>query len=174
MNAYEERIHKAVSFIDDRYSDQLTLTDLAEQASFSVYHFSRVFQLITGVSPMKYLKQVRLRAAVTLLKNSGKSVTEVAMESGFTSISTFNASFKEYFGTSPAGIKKNSKIPEVFSNLPGAYNYTDGHTLNKSLLRRVWKMNVTIKEFSPKKVAYSRHTGSYLDTAGNWQKLLLF
>ena len=33
-------------------------------------------------------------------------------------------------------------------------------------------MNVTIKEFSPKKVAYSRHTGSYLDTAGNWQKLL--
>ena len=174
MNAYEERIQKAVSFIEGHYAEPLTLNDLAKAANFSMYHFSRIFQSITGVSPMRYVKEVRLKNAARLILNSGKQMTEIAYECGFDSISNFNASFQQHFHAAPGSIRKqkNSKNEEVSGKIQEALGENAGHTLNKSLLRRVWDMNVRIKEFPSKRAAYFRHTGSYLDTAGNWRKLL--
>lgn len=174
MNTYEERIKNVVEFMETHYPKELKLKDLAQSACFSVYHFARIFQLITGTTPIKYLKDVRLKNAAALLIQTDMPVTEVALSTGFGSISSFNASFKSRFGVTPVELRggKESNFQEAFGKMQEADAPAHGHTLNKSLVKRVWNMNVSVKEFSPKRVGYFRHTGSYLDTGANWQRLL--
>lgn len=174
MSYYDGRIETAIAFMETHYSKALKLQDLAESACFSVYHFTRIFQLITGTTPMKYLKGIRLRNARSLLLQTDMAITEVALSTGFGSISNFNAAVKERFGVAPGDLRagKKGNVREDIRNTQEAEGLKQGHTLHKSLIERVWNMNVTVKDFPPKRAAYFRHTGSYLETGGNWQKLL--
>jgi transcriptional regulator GlxA family with amidase domain len=96
------RIQASMSFIQAGCCAKLTLSELATEASMSPSHYAHAFKEIAGVSPMRYLRDVRLQRARELLLSSGvPQVREVAFGVGFESPEHFSREFKRRFDLSP-------------------------------------------------------------------------
>ena len=104
LNKHQEYVAKfgnLLEYIDNHYTEDLTLEDMADIIGFSKYHFSRLFKQYTNFTFCDYLKHRRIQAAEMLLEQPEYSITEVALQAGFPSISTFNRIFKEYKNCTP-------------------------------------------------------------------------
>ncbi|NKE61629.1 helix-turn-helix transcriptional regulator [Lentzea sp. PSKA42] len=85
----------------ENLAEQLTIDDMARTAMFSKFHFSRVFQRATGVSPGRFLSAIRLQEAKRLLVSTMFSVTEISHRVGYASVGTFSSRFRSSVGVSP-------------------------------------------------------------------------
>ncbi len=93
-------IKKAILYLDMHFKEDIRLEDLAKQAGFHVTYFSELFRKTTGQTYKQRLTQLRLEYAKTLLR-SGFPVSQVCFESGFGSVSNFNAVFQKACGMTP-------------------------------------------------------------------------
>jgi AraC-like DNA-binding protein len=91
---YTEKFINICSYINNHCTDNLSLDDIAKLSGFSKYHFSRQFKNFTNLTFYKYLNQKRISHAVMLLSDPSISITEVALSSGFSSLSAFIRMFK--------------------------------------------------------------------------------
>lgn len=103
---YIEKFNLVFDYIDQNYTEDLTLEAVSAVAGFSKFHFSRLFKQFTDMSFYDYLNQRRVRAAELLLLDPDVPITEIAMQSGFSSISTFNRVFKSFKKCTPTEFKK--------------------------------------------------------------------
>ncbi len=99
------RFQQVLDYIDAHYAENLTLESVAEYGGFSKYYFSRLFKDYSGYNFYDYLVMRRIKAAELLLTQPKMTITEVALQSGFLSISTFNRSFKKIKGCTPGEYK---------------------------------------------------------------------
>lgn len=91
---HTEKFMTVCNYIHDHCTEDLSLDDIADFAGFSKYHFTRLFKNFTGVSFYKYLNKKRIEHAEKLLVDPALSITEVALQSGFSSLSAFIRMFK--------------------------------------------------------------------------------
>ncbi len=96
------RLVLARAFIDEHYDLPLDLEQIAGQASFSRYHFLRLFRGAFDQTPHQYLTQRRIAKAKELLAASDMSVTEVCFAVGFDSLGSFSALFRRHIGHAPS------------------------------------------------------------------------
>lgn len=96
------RIHASMQFMAAQHAKPLTVSDLASEAAMSDSHYAHCFREVSGVSPMRYLRDVRLEAARQMLLGSQSRPGEVAFAVGFDSVSHFTRAFKQRFEASPA------------------------------------------------------------------------
>lgn len=176
-NDYIDRINSVITFIEKNSSEPITLEKLASKSNFSKYHFSRIFTSIVGITPMAFVKQRRLQRSIYLLIHTNHTITEIANLCGFESVSSFNALFRKYFDKKPGDIRKDSNELSNFSlqvskNQEELSNPLDYDKRGKShFVRRIWSMNISVKELREFEVAFVRHVGSYLETSHIWRKL---
>ena len=89
-----------LNYINDNYCENLTLEKAADYVGFSKYHFLRMFTEYTGLTFHEYLLRRRIQVSQSLL-TTDKTITDIAFESGFNSITSFSRSFRQYTGMSP-------------------------------------------------------------------------
>ena len=94
-------VARAIGHMNRHYADPLTLEMLADVASVSKRSLIRQFNNTTGLTPMRYLQKVRVAKARALLEHGERSITEVALESGFNDPSYFSSVFSRHMGLSP-------------------------------------------------------------------------
>lgn len=99
-------LRNAVQYIEMNFQHQLKLEDIAEKASMSIYHFSRVFKKHMDHTPYQYLTNIRINNAKKLLHHTNLSIQEIAYQCGFNSASNFIQTFKKHTTTSPSAFKK--------------------------------------------------------------------
>ncbi|WP_394832373.1 AraC family transcriptional regulator [Pendulispora rubella] len=95
------RVRRVTDFIVANLSQSLDLESLAAQAELSPYHFARTFKQSTGETPHGYVLRRRIEKARELLRQSAKSIAEVAFEVGFSSQSHFTTQFRKLTGSTP-------------------------------------------------------------------------
>ena len=105
-----EQIFATASYMETHYAEPIDLEILAEQANYSVRHYTRLFRLCYNVSPMDYLNQIRLKRAAALLHNPQLSLSRVSELCGFSSSSLFSKVFHKYFGHTPSAYRKNIRL----------------------------------------------------------------
>ena len=86
-----------IAYIGEHYAEEITLESMAEHFGYSRYYFSRMFNLALGTSITDYVSAVRLMHALDLMKNTGCTASEAALESGFNSIPTFYRVLKKNY-----------------------------------------------------------------------------
>lgn len=96
------RIDKALQRIHSDYSRPFHVDELAGCVNMSASAFHRTFKDVTSLSPIQYLKKVRLNKAMSMLVEEGVRAGDAARLVGYESVSQFSREFKRYFGTSPA------------------------------------------------------------------------
>lgn len=102
VGVLQPAIMKVVCHIESNYQKGISLDQMASLASMSKYHFVRLFKRETGMSPVRYLKFVRIQRAKELLKRADLSVFSAALRVGFQDVSNFNKNFKNIEGCTPS------------------------------------------------------------------------
>ncbi|MGA9944246.1 MAG: AraC family transcriptional regulator [Candidatus Cybelea sp.] len=102
-----ERASAVAQFIEERYTEPLSLAQLAAVAGLSKYHLVRSFRKTAGVTPYQYVLHVRMIEAARRLRSTMLPVTDVATGCGFGDLSEFNRRFRRFFEVSPAAYRKN-------------------------------------------------------------------
>ncbi|ADZ84298.1 helix-turn-helix domain-containing protein [Cellulosilyticum lentocellum] len=103
---YAEKFIAICTYINEHCTEALTLDAVASLSGFSKYHFSRLFKLFANISFYKYLNQQRIYHAEKLLLANELTVTEIALQSGFGSLSAFIRMFNIVKGCTPTDFKK--------------------------------------------------------------------
>ena len=98
---YFEKFIEICDYLQEHCSEDLTLDDIADRSGFSKFYFSRRFKQFTNVSFYKYVNQKRIAKAETFLTDPRNSVTDVALNCGFPSLSSFIRMFKIIKGCTP-------------------------------------------------------------------------
>src|SRR5256884_7603796 len=96
---------RAKDLADGRYREPLDVPQLARAAHLSPAHFSREFRRAFGETPHQYLLTRRLERAAELLRNTDRSVLEVCLAVGLTSVGSFTTSFGRVFGLTPTAYR---------------------------------------------------------------------
>lgn len=95
------QISRVIRQIEARYTDSLTVDQLATEANMSLSAFHHNFKSVTSTSPLQYLKSYRLHKARLLMLHDGMKASAAAMSVGYESASQFSREFKRYFGVTP-------------------------------------------------------------------------
>jgi len=103
---YHRSIERVIQVMYERLGDSLTIDDLAESAFMSRYHFIRVFSLITGVSPARFLAAIRIQEAKRLLLKTNYHVTDISLDVGYNSLGTFTRIFSDFVGVPPSRFRE--------------------------------------------------------------------
>lgn len=98
---YTEKFLQICDYIGEHCTEDLCLDDISSLSGFSKFYFTRLFKQFTGVSFYKYLNQKRIAVAEQLLIDPQNSVTDVAINCGFSSLSSFIRMFKIIKGCTP-------------------------------------------------------------------------
>lgn len=107
------RMLRARDWMDVTYAEPLDIATLARLASTSEAHFIRTFHATFGESPHRYLQRRRVERAMYLLRRSGRSITDICFDVGFSSTATFTRTFHEIVGETPTAYRARGLLPPV-------------------------------------------------------------
>lgn len=107
-DSHYARIARVLGRIHRDYAAPLTVEGLATEAHMSVSSFHRAFRQVTRVSPLQYMKQIRLNRARELIQREGRGIAEAATLVGYNSPSQFSREYKRHFQNNPRGHQTNS------------------------------------------------------------------
>lgn len=112
-NTLPDPIKEATVYINENYSDQLTLDDIVEVSGLSKYHFTRLFHRTVHSTPIQYLTKIRINKSIELLKNESLTIEMIAVQIGFSNGNYFNKVFRSALGMSPGKYRKNKLLISV-------------------------------------------------------------
>lgn len=107
INDKKMNILLIAEYIASNHSKNITLRDISKLLGYDYNYVSRYFHSVFNMSFTDFLNIYRLETAVRLLEETDKKMTEIALESGFQSVRSFNSSFRKKFGISPVTYKKS-------------------------------------------------------------------
>ena len=111
-------VRRMQEYIMAHYQEEVTLPDLAKAALYSPWHALRAFSELVGKTPMEYLRAVRLSSAAKQLRDTNRSVLDVALASAFGSHEGFTKAFSREFAISPQRYRKEAPPIPLFSYYP--------------------------------------------------------
>ncbi len=99
------QVRQSRTFMEKYLSESINLDEMAGAAFMSRFHYIRVFRRIYGMTPRRFLRDLRIARARELLK-AGFSVTRVCLDVGYESLPTFSSAFRRATGYSPGDYQK--------------------------------------------------------------------
>lgn len=101
-----DSLRRAKRFMERHFADPISLDDVAAAAGMSKHHFCKVFKAYAGVTPMHYLRKIRVEEAAMLLRNTTNAIEAIALQTGFDNISYFGKVFRQFIGVTPSDFRK--------------------------------------------------------------------
>jgi AraC-like DNA-binding protein len=102
-------VDRAIKCMWERYDEPLSLTDLADSAILSRFHFCRIFRAATGVTPGRFLSAVRIYQAKRMLLTTSMNITDISFAVGYNSLGSFTNHFTDSVGVSPGRFRRISQ-----------------------------------------------------------------
>ncbi len=107
-------INKTIKYIRDNIENDITLDDIADYMNYSKFHLSRTFKKKTGASLKQYIEALKVEKGISEIIESDQSVTDIALNTGHKSLTTFSRTFKKQTKLSPKKYKKQATFTYNF------------------------------------------------------------
>ncbi len=157
---YFKAINRAVDYINEHLNSSINLSDLADVAHISSFHFHRIFKSFLGESPGEYIQRLRLEKAIFRLQTTRLTLTEIAEQTGYQSPHALSKAFKKRFGMSPSTYRAQP------SDLSVSIESTSFITIEPEIREIAGQQVITVRVANP----YER-ADAFVHA---WQKLLRF
>ena len=156
---YTERINRVIDHLRSHLDRQVKLEELAKVACFSEFHFHRIFSAVSGETLNNFTNRLRLEKAARLLRYSGQSLTDIALDCGFSSSATFSRAFRSGYDTSPSQFRKSGKIKK--SKICKELYWAQEYLLPMSAEEKRAAFPVRLIDVPERQVAYIRVTNAF-------------
>ena len=103
-----EKLKALLNYVELNYHHPLSVRAAADVCGYSSSHFMRWFKQTVGISFIQHLNGYRLKKALEQIKDTDKTILEIAEGCGFDNLSNFNRLFKKQYGITPREARKNS------------------------------------------------------------------
>ena len=103
-----------LTYIEKHSSDKLTIQNLADVSGYSLFHFTRLFNQLMGLTPYDYLIRRRLSAAAEALLACGRRIIDIAQDVQFSSHESFSRAFSRLFGMPPSKWREQGIINPLY------------------------------------------------------------
>lgn len=113
-NQIVKKFRGVLSYMEDHFKEELTLTDISSIAGFSVSYTSKYFRKLTGYGFLEYLNILRVSYAADQLLNTDYRIIDIAYDCGFNNIRSFNRTFLKYTGYSPSDYRERNVDESLF------------------------------------------------------------
>ena len=100
-------LNKSIAYINSNYVEDIRIPDLAKMENLSISRYNTLFKKVTGLSPVEYIKKMRLASACELLSATDLPIKTVSSMVGYSDSHFFSRIFKKSLGVSPAFYRKN-------------------------------------------------------------------
>ncbi|CAM3042717.1 AraC family transcriptional regulator [Paenibacillus sediminis] len=107
------KIERCKKFIEMHYAEPIGLKEMAEVAGISKFHLTRDYESRLGVTPVRYLNEVRLTHAVKLLLSTNDNLETIARRTGFSNANYFGKVFRKHMGIPPAAYRENNSTYDI-------------------------------------------------------------
>ena len=106
----EELVRKALHFVEENIDNpEYSIEDLSKDLGLSKTHLNRKLQSIVDLTPLQFIRSIRLKRAAQLLTNSQYNINEISYMVGFNTLKYFNSHFKEEFQMTPSQYREKNK-----------------------------------------------------------------
>jgi len=113
---YIKRINNVLLFIDQNLDQELNLEAIAKIGNYSPFHLHRIFKAITNETINEYITRKRIEKAASILLHKREiTISELSLQYGFNSNSSFTRTFKKFYGISPKEVRQT--YPDKFSKI---------------------------------------------------------
>jgi len=165
IKSNKERINRALLYIQENIAEPLSLETISAVASFSPFHFHRLFKSHVGETLSGYVRRVRLDHAARKLSHTQEPVTSIALSTGYETPAAFAKAFRQQFGKTPSEYKKADNCNKTQFRL---------QSLDR-LDRQFTALKPVIRNLPQQKVLFVRRTGRYDKAADEaWSALMRF
>lgn len=113
LDPVSQVVARAISFMENRFLDDISIKDIADAAYYSENQFRRIFEGATHFTPHAYLRKLRITYAEELLLSTNMTIEDIAEKCGFDNTTTFIRSFKQLCGCAPGQYRKKKKASEL-------------------------------------------------------------
>jgi AraC family transcriptional regulator len=158
-SAYAQRIDRVIDYLRGNLHRPVKLAELADVACFSEFHFHRIFTAVSGETLNSFTNRLRLEKAARLLRYSEKSLTDIALDCGFSSSATFSRAFRAGYDTSPSQFRKSGEIKK--SKIRKELLPEDEYGLPMSAEEKRAAFPVTLVDIPERQIAYIRVTNAF-------------
>jgi len=163
---YKKRVCHAMDFISHNLDRDLSLDEIAGAATFSMYHFHRIFKAVVGETVAAFTRRLRLEmAANRLMSHRDDDITTIALDCGFSSSQNFATAFRQHFATTPSAFRKSKQGNKVSKEQDdvhlGALYDSDALFIDSQDMERRKTMKAEVREMPDYHVAYARKMGPY-------------
>jgi len=192
LQEYRARVNRAIDYIENHIAEgDLSLKKLSSVAGFSPFHFHRIFAGMMGETLNQFIQRIRVeKAAMLLVVNPKKNMTEIAFDCGYSGSAQFSRAFREKFGKTPSewrkeklyaddesSISKNkSKISKKKSSSGKEevflHGYDEENNSRRKKMHTIKPSSIEVKKFPDMTVAYVRHVGPYKGNSDLFEKLI--
>src|SRR5215475_13280329 len=156
---YAQRINRVIDYLRENLDRQMKLEELAKVAGFSEFHFHRIFGAVSGETLNNFTNRLRLEKAARLLRYSDQSLTDIALDCGFSSSATFSRAFRSGYDTSPSQFRKSGEIKK--SKIRKELFPEDAYGLPMSAAEKKAAFPVRLIDIPERQVAYIRVTNAF-------------
>jgi len=105
----DKRVNLAKSFLDDNISQHVTSSQVAFASHLSIRQLSQLFKQQLGLTPLQYLREKRMKHAISLLSQTSLSIQQIAESVGYQNLSAFSDRFHQHFGRTPSYFRQLGK-----------------------------------------------------------------
>lgn len=183
---YIARINRVMDYIGRNLDKPIDLSVMADIASFSPYHFHRIFTYIVGETPNNFVLRIKLEKAGQLLQDSPKAtISEIATQCGFGNNSSFSRAFKGYFGMSAKEFREQDKAIYIKDGIRYSKNCKPISKIGKNPQQInaqlcsvefnkliIMDTKIEIKQMPELNLIYCRHMGAYNKIGQAYENLL--
>lgn len=133
---WTECISKAVSYIEDHITEELTIENIAKQALISPFYFQKGFAMLCGFTVSEYIKKRRLALAGAEIVSANEKIIDIALKYGYDSPDSFTKAFIRFHGATPASVRKGEAMIKSFASLKIKLTLEGGYTMDYKIVKK--------------------------------------
>lgn len=131
-----ESIRKAIDYMEENITEELTVEKIAKQIDISPYYFQKGFSMLCGFTVGEYIRKRRLSLAGQDLMSSNKKIIDLAIQYGYDSPDSFTKAFLRFHGVTPLAVRKEGAVVKSYAPLRINLERKGGYTMDYKIEKK--------------------------------------
>lgn len=133
---WTECLVRALGYIEDNLTTELTIGDISEHANISPFYFQKGFSMLCGLTVSEYIRNRRLALAAGELASTDARIIDIALKYGYDSPDSFTKSFTRFHGATPTAVRRGGAAMKSFAPLKIKFALEGGYSMDYKIMEK--------------------------------------